>query len=66
MIKKEHKFFEVVMENDLVELNSFLIKKQEEILAGSIPGIPSEELLKYDKLNGVTTQLSRYYNIFDK
>ena len=48
MIKKEHKFFEVVMENDLVELNSFLIKKQEEILAGSIPGIPSEELLKYD------------------
>ena len=66
MIKKDHKFFEVIMKNYLVELNSFLIQKQDDMLAGLIPGIPSEEISKYDKLTGVTTQLGNYYNIFDK
>ena len=66
MIKKDHKFFEVIMENDLVELKSFLIQKQDDILAGLIPGIPSEEISKYEKLTGVTTHLGNHENIFDK
>jgi hypothetical protein len=66
MIKKDHKFFEVIMENSLLELNNFLVQKQYDMIAGFIPGIPSEEISKYDKLTGVTTQLGNYYNIFDK
>lgn len=63
---KEHKFFEVIMENDLDELSNFLSEKQDDILDGKVPGIPKEELSKYNKINGATTQLGNYYNIFDK
>jgi hypothetical protein len=66
MIRKDHKFFELIMENDLDELYEFLSKKQTEILDGLVPGIPEEELSKYNKDNGATTQLGNYYNIFDK
>ena len=66
MIRKDHKFFELIMENDLDELYEFLSKKQTEILDGLVPGIPKEELSKYNKDNGATTQLGNYYNIFDK
>jgi hypothetical protein len=65
-MRKPHKFFDIIMQNDLEKLSLFLIQKQEEILSGIIPGIPEEELKKYDKFNGPTTQLGKYYNIFDK
>lgn len=66
MIKKPHKFFEVIMENDLNELFQFLSEKQDQILDGLIPGIPEEQRIKFNKFNGGTTQLGNYYNIFDK
>ena len=66
MITKPHKFFELIMENDLQELSRFLLEKQEDILKGLVSTIPSEKLDGYTKENGVTTQLGDYYNIFDK
>lgn len=66
MTTKDHKFFELFMENDLDELSSFLSQKQDDILNGIIPGIPEDKLSGYNKENGVTTQLGNYYNIFDK
>lgn len=65
-MKPSHKFFDIIMQNDLVELSSFLTRKQQEILDGKIPGFPEEELKKYNNFNGPATQLGRYYNIFDK
>jgi hypothetical protein len=65
-MKPPHKFFEVIMENDLAKLLNFLIIKQGQILSGEIPGFPKDKLEKYDKFNGPTTQLGDYYNIFDK
>jgi hypothetical protein len=65
-MKPPHKFFDVVMDNDLEELSLFLIQKQEEILNNKIPGFNEEDLSKFDKMNGVTTQLGHCYNIFDK
>ena len=64
--KPAHKFFNVIMNNDLEKLSSFLIQKRDDILNGLIPGIPEAELKKYDKFNGPATQLGSYYNIFDK
>jgi hypothetical protein len=66
MITKPHKFFELMMENDLEQLSAFLLEKQEDILNGVIQTIPSEKLAGFNKDNGVTTQLGHYYNIFDK
>jgi len=65
-MKKPHKFFDVIMNNNINELSIFLINKQKEILSGEIPGFPQDELSKYDSHNGPTTQLGEYYNIFDK
>lgn len=65
-MKPPHKFFDIIMNNDLDKLINFLIIKQEQILSGLIPGFPKDELIKYNEINGPTTQLGDYYNIFDK
>lgn len=65
-MKQPHKFFDVIMNNDLEKLSLFLTQKQQDILDGKIPGFPEEELKKYNNLNGPATQLGEYYNIFDK
>lgn len=64
MNKPPHKFFEAFLDNDLEELTSYLINKQDEILEGKIGNIPAEELKKYEKHNGPATQLGSYYNVF--
>lgn len=65
-MKQPHKFFDVIMNNDLQKLSLFLTQKQQDILDGKIPGFPEEELKKYNNSNGPATQLGEYYNIFDK
>lgn len=65
-MKPTHKFFDIIMNNDLEKLIDFLRIKQEQILNNEIPGFPESELKKYNKVNGPTTQLGDYYNIFDK
>ena len=65
-MKPTHKFFDFFLKNDLNKLVDFLIFKQDEILSGKIPGFSKEQLEKYNKFNGPTTQLGDYYNIFDK
>ena len=44
MNKPPHKFFEAFLDNNLEELTSYLINKQDEILEGKIGNIPAEEL----------------------
>ena len=65
-MKPAHKFFDVILENDLEKLTNFLMIKQEQILSGLIPGFPKDKLQQFNKFNGPTTQLGDYYNIFDK
>lgn len=65
-MKKPHKFFDIIMQNDLEKLSNFLTEKQKEILSATIPGIPEEEIKKYNDFNGPATQLGQYYNVFDK
>jgi len=64
-MKKEHRFFERFLENDLDSLYSYLKSKQLEILDGKIVNIPEETLSKYNTYNGPTTQLGMFYNVFD-
>jgi hypothetical protein len=64
-MKKEHKFFERFLDNDLDNLFDYLIKKQKDLLDGNIGDIPAEELAKYNRENGPTTRLGSFYNVFD-
>ena len=65
-MKPEHKFFDKFIGNNVEQLLEFLSIKQDEILAGKIPGFPEDKLSQFNKINGPTTQLGDYYNIFDK
>ena len=62
-MKKEHKFFERFLENDLDSLYTYLESKQLEILSGKIGNIPESTLSKYNVYNGPTTQLGMFYNV---
>ena len=52
-MKKEHKFFERFLENDLDSLYNYLELKQLELLDGKIGNIPQETLSKYNTYNGL-------------
>jgi hypothetical protein len=64
MIKPSHKFFERYLNNDLDDLFLYLDNKVDEMLSGQFLDIPKEELSKFNKINGPSTQLGKYYNIF--
>jgi hypothetical protein len=63
--KPEHKFFERFLDNDLDLLFSYLSDKQKDLISGNIGNVPAEVLSKYTEINGPSTQLGQYYNIFD-
>lgn len=65
MTKPQHKFFERFLDNDLVDLYSYLENKHQEILDGKIESIPAEKLQGHAKHTGPATQLGKYYNVFD-
>ena len=63
--KPEHKFFDRFLNNDLDFLFDYLVKKQKDLLSGKIGNIPEEVLSQYTEVNGPSTQLGQYYNIFN-
>jgi hypothetical protein len=63
--KPAHKFFERFLENDLDSLFNYLSDKQKDLISGNIGNVPAEVLSKYTEINGPSTQLGQYYNIFD-
>jgi hypothetical protein len=63
--KPEHKFFERFLDNDLDLLFNYLSDKQKDLISGNIGNVPAEVLSKYTEINGPSTQLGQYYNIFD-
>jgi hypothetical protein len=63
-MKKEHKFFEKYLENDLDSLFEYLSNIQEKMLFENIFNIDEEKLKKFTKVNGPSTQLGNEYNIF--
>jgi hypothetical protein len=63
--KPDHKFFERFLENDLNLLFNYLSEKQKDLISGNIGNVPLEVLSKYTEINGPSTQLGQYYNIFD-
>lgn len=63
--KKEHKFFDAYLDNDLDSLFDYLSLQQEKLLLNELVNIPEEVVSQYNKENGPTTQLGRYYNVFN-
>lgn len=64
-MKKEHKFFDIFLDNDLDKLHQYLILKRNEILDEKVFKLTTEEKEKYSHINGVSTQLAHKYNVFD-
>lgn len=62
--KKQHRFYFRKLDNDLKELNQYLINKQLQILDGKLFDIDQETISKYNIYNGPSTQLGHMYNIF--
>jgi hypothetical protein len=63
-MKPQHKFFERHLNNDLVDLESFLIQKEQQIINGDFPGITKEDAIKAMDTGVMATALSQEYNIF--
>jgi hypothetical protein len=63
--KPDHKFFERFLDNDLDLLFNYLSNKQKDLISGNVGNVPAEVLSKYTEINGPSTQLGQYYNIFD-
>jgi hypothetical protein len=64
-MKPPHKFFEKTLDNDLESLFSYLDFMQSELLSQKIATIPEDIINQYDKTNGPTTQLGKFYNVFN-
>lgn len=65
--KKPHKFFDVYLDNNLEDLNKFLINKKQELYLGQVPGVGPEQIKQAgeDYLNNKNPQrLDNFYNIF--
>lgn len=65
MLKKPHKFFDIMLDNDLNHLKQFLSKMEDDILDNNILRIPESDISKYGKKMGSATKIGiEYYNIF--
>jgi hypothetical protein len=65
-MKPVHKFFDVILDNDLDSLKQYLSEIEDKVFTENILSIPNDILKKYDKNQpGTLTQLGiNYYNIF--
>jgi hypothetical protein len=61
---KKHKFFERHLNNDLMELQTFLLNKNQEMLDGVFPNISKDQAEKANETGCMATALSHHYNIF--
>lgn len=64
MIKKEHRFFERFLNNDLESLYIYLSDRNKDLVAGKIGNISEKVLSQFNEYNGAPTQLGKHYNIF--
>lgn len=65
--EKPHKFFEAFLENDLNELNKFLLLKKYELATGQVPGVGQDQInaAGSDYIQSHNPQrLDSFYNIF--
>jgi hypothetical protein len=63
-MKKDHKFFDVTLDNDLDSLFIFLCEVNKNMIDKNIFNIPEEKLAEFNYYNGAPTRLGTYYNIF--
>lgn len=62
--KKDHRFFERYLDNDLEDLYNFLIERNQDIFDGKFPGIEPKKAEGQTLSKSIATSLSPYYNIF--
>lgn len=62
--RKPHKFFERFLDNNLINLYTYLENKTDEIVNGTLFPIDQDRLSKFNKYNGPSTQLGSEYNVF--
>lgn len=65
--KKPHKFFDAYLNNDLDELNKFLLEKKYELFLGQVPGVGQEQIARAGQdylLSKNPQRLDMFYNIF--
>jgi len=64
---KPHKFFEKLLDNDLVELNKFLLSKKHDLASGLVTGVGAEQIIAAGedyKKSYNPQRLDSFYNIF--
>jgi hypothetical protein len=67
-MKKEHKFFEKVLDNDLNELYDYLQIKHKQILTNTLPEwneLTDLLVKKYTEFNDAPMKLNKKYNLFE-
>lgn len=64
-MKKEHKFFDVFLDNDLHDLHQYLLQKRDDILEEKVFNLSPQEKERFSKINGPSTQLASKYNVFN-
>ena len=64
-MKKDHKFFDVTLDNDLDSLFVFLYEINQNMIDKNIFNVPEEKLAQFNHQNGAPTQLGTYYNVFN-
>ncbi len=63
--KKDHKFFERSLDNNLVELVDYVLKLESSLKNGKLPGLSKEEFESIKSKNpNFTSLLAQRYNIF--
>lgn len=66
MLKKEHKFFDKILNNDVNDLYAYLENLYNLITKKNFLRLPEEVFDKYNNIhNGAATQLGDFYNIFE-
>lgn len=66
-MKKEQKFFEKHLDNDLGSLNSYLLAKQEDLKNGKVRGVSAREIINAPKsyfLDYNPQRIDTFFNIF--
>lgn len=65
MLKKEHKFFDTIIDNDLTVLYDYIFELNNSIINKNFLNLSDNIIRQYkDELSGSATQLGKYYNIF--
>lgn len=65
--KKPHKFFDFFLDNNLEELNQFLLQRKYDLASGQIPGVGIDQINQAGeeyKQSKNPQRLDRFYNVF--